>query len=204
MNADVALLRARTTTILEDSSPGSPDLDRLMPLVYDQLRRMAHDQLARERAGHPLQTTALVHEAYVKLVDDTRVTRKGRSYFFAAAARAMRQVLVDHARRASALKRGGDRVVESLREDVVGVRTFALELLDLHRALERLADRSPRQARVVECRYFAGLTVRETAEALDVSPRTVKYDWAMARAWLRRELTGSEDPEADEPVSGET
>lgn len=200
MDEDLALLRTRATTLLEDSSPGSPGLDRLVPLVYDQLRRMAHDQLARERPDHTLQTTALVHEAYVKLVDDTRVTRKGRAYFFAAAARAMRQVLVEHARRAGALKRGGDRVVESLREDLVGVRTFALELLDLHRALEELAERSPRQARVVECRYFAGLTVRETAEALDVSPRTVKYDWAMARAWLHRELTGSEEPEADGPA----
>ncbi len=127
MDADVALLRARTTTLLEDPDPGPPTLDRLVPLIYDELRQMAHAQLARERGERTLQTTALVHEAYVKLVDATRVTRKGRAYFFAAAARAMRQVLVDHARRTSALKRGGDVIFESMDEGAGRVNALALD-----------------------------------------------------------------------------
>jgi RNA polymerase sigma-70 factor, ECF subfamily len=178
--------------VLEESVSGDSALDRLFPVVYDQLKRLAAAQLARERGRNVLQTTALVHEAYLKLVDDTRVTRKGRSYFFAAAGRAMRQILVDQARRRRALKRGGG-IEESLDENVAGVEAFAEDLLDLHAALNRLAGQSPRQARVVECRYFGGLSVQETAAALDLSERTVKYDWAMARAWLYRELKGSGD-----------
>jgi RNA polymerase sigma factor (TIGR02999 family) len=160
--------------------------------VYAELKRMARRQLAREVPGHTLQTTALVHEAYLRLVDATRVGEKGRAYFFAAASRAMRRILVDHARRHGSEKRGGGRVREPLTPEVARVDAFAGEILDLHRALDRLAHRSPRQARVVECRYFGGMSVEETADALDVSPRTVKSDWAMARAWLLRALEGGE------------
>lgn len=190
LDAKTARIRAETTSLLAVHGDEPPGLDRLLPHIYDQLKGMAHVQLSRERGRDVLQTTALVHEAYVRLVDDTRVTRKGRAYFFGAAARAMRQILVDHARRANALKRGGGQVLESLHEGSGAVDAFAAELLDLHGALERLGEHSPRQARVVECRYFGGLSVQETADALDLSPRTVKYDWAMARAWLYRELGG--------------
>lgn len=190
MTDDHAPLREATTRLLE-SADGPPSLEDVLPSVYDELRRMAHAQLARERGGHTLQTTALVHEAYLKLVDGNRVSSRGRAFFFAAAARAMRQVLVDHARRFGSLKRGGGRIAETLDENVGVVDAFAAELLDLHEALDRLADTAPRAARVVECRYFGGLTVPETAEALEVSPRTVKSEWALARAWLFRELGGA-------------
>ena len=184
-------IRDRTTALLEPGTEGDPArLDALLPLVYEELRGLAHRQLAGERAGHTLQTTALVHEAYVRLVDDTRVTRKGRAYFFGAAAQAMRQVLVDHARRHAAKKRGGGARPVSLDAATLAVDEIANELLDLDRALDELARRNPRHARVVECRFFGGLSVEETAEALDVSPRTVKYDWALARAWLHDSLRG--------------
>lgn len=183
--------RDRTTALLEPTAEGDPArLDALLPLVYDELRALAHRQLAGEPAGHTLATTALVHEAYVRLVDDTRVTRKGRAYFFGAAAQAMRQVLVDHARRHTAQKRGGGARAISLNAASLAVDEIAGELLDLDRALVALAKRNPRPARVVECRFFGGLSVEETAEALDVSPRTVKYDWALARAWLHDALRG--------------
>jgi RNA polymerase sigma-70 factor, ECF subfamily len=187
--------RARTTTLIvtADSGDGSA-LERLVPLLYDELRAMAHRQLGRERRDHTLQTTALVHEAYLRMVDDTRVTRRGRAYFFAAAARAMRQVLIDYARRLTAEKRGGGVQMLSLDEEQIAVEEFAAELLDLDQALEQLAVLNPRHARVVECRYFAGMSVDETAAALDVSPRTVKYDWALARAWLYDALGGNHDP----------
>lgn len=196
MDADMQLLRSRTTTLLGQSHSGSTaTVDRVFPLVYDQLKHMARGQLGREGGQRPLQTTALVHEAYLKLVDQTQVTDKGRAYFFGAAARAMRQILVDHARQAGALKRGGGEKVQTLDEDVAsesaGPGAFADQLLDLHNALDRLASRSPRQAQVVECRYFGGLSFAETADALDLSARTVKYDWAMARAWLYGELGGA-------------
>lgn len=184
-------LRSQVDTLVRTGDSGEPvPVDRLVGLVYDELRQMAHRQLRREAVGHTLQTTALVHEAYVKLVEADDVGRRGRSYFFGAAARAMRQVLVDHARRRTAAKRGGDAARVDLDDVQLAVDAFAVELLDLDDALERLAELNPRQARVVECRYFGGLTVRETAEALDVSPRTVKYDWALARAWLYDTLEG--------------
>jgi RNA polymerase sigma-70 factor, ECF subfamily len=185
--------RSQTTALLvtADSGEGAA-LDRLIPLIYDELREMAHRQLVRERHNDTLQTTGLVHEAYLKLADDTKVTRRGRAYFFAAAARAMRQVLVDRARRRNAAKRGGGVHEVSLDEEQVAVDDFVAELLDLDRALDQLAALNPRHARVVECRFFAGMSVEETAEALDVSPRTVKYDWALARAWLFDALGGGD------------
>lgn len=165
-------------------------MDRLLPLVYDELRGMAHGYLLRERRGHTLSTTALVHEAYLKLVDRTRTPIESRAYFFGAAARAMRQVLVDRARHRMRQKRGGGQRPVTLEERHLLADHFAADLLDLDEALRRLAEIEPRAARVVECRFFGGLTVEETAEVLDVSSRTVKRDWIMAKAWLYRELRG--------------
>lgn len=187
---DRAILRSRTTTLLERAeSDDLPALDQLVPLVFEELHDMAHRQLGREHQNVTLQTTALVHEAYLKLVDDARITRRGRAYFFAAAARAMRQVLVDASRRRCAAKRGGGLPLSSLTDcESERVETYASELLDLDRALEDLGRRNPRHMRVVECRFFGGMSVDETAAALDVSERTVKADWALARAWLHRVL----------------
>ena len=185
------LARTRTTALLHTAVTGdaraAESLDALVPLIYDDLRALAHRQLSREREDITLQTTELVHEAFLRLVDATQVTRRGRAYFFAAAAQSMRRVLVDHARRRSAAKRGSSTGVSDwLRLDAAGIAvdTFSAELLDLDAALLRLAVIDPRQARVVECRYFAGLSVEETADALGISQRTVKSEWAVARAWL--------------------
>lgn len=185
------LARTRTTELLNTAVTGdagaAESLDALVPLIYDDLRALAHRQLSREREDITLQTTELVHEAFLRLVDASQVTRRGRAYFFAAAARSMRRVLVDHARRRSTAKRGNATDVSDwLRLDAAGIAvdTFSAELLDLDAALLQLAVIDPRQARVVECRYFAGLSVEETADALGVSERTVKSEWAVARAWL--------------------
>ncbi len=187
-------LRVETTALLETwEHTGEDAWQRLLPIVYDELRGIARRQLRRERGDLTLETTALVHEAYLRLVDDARVTSKGRSYFFAAAARAMRQVLVDHARRRNAQKRGTGLAPLTLSQAVdVAADTdrFATDMLELDRALEELSALNPRQARVVECRFFAGMSVESTAEALVVSERTVKNDWALARAWLHRRLAG--------------
>lgn len=160
----------------------------LVPLVYDELCELAHRQLADERTGHTLRTTALVHEAYLRLVGKTDVTHHGRAYFFGAAVQAMRRVLIDHARKHKAKKRGGGRPALRLDSQEVRVDAFADGLIDLDKALTELSRISPRQARVVECRFFGGLTVDETAATLDVSPRTVRYDWTLARARLYRVL----------------
>ncbi|MFQ5569494.1 MAG: sigma-70 family RNA polymerase sigma factor [Rhodothermales bacterium] len=186
--------RATTTSLLLSASAGDPDtMERLLPLIYDELREIAHRQLARERRHHTLHTTALVHEAYLKLVDETQVTKRGRAYFFGAAARAMRQILVDYARRRNAQKRGAGQAPLSLEEGLASIDAFATELLDLDEALQQLAKLNPRHAQVVECRFFGGLSIEETAEALNISPRTVKYDWALARAWLFKALRDQPD-----------
>ncbi|MEM9555726.1 MAG: ECF-type sigma factor [Acidobacteriota bacterium] len=167
-----------------DSS--SNDFGESWSVVYDELRAVARRQL---RSGRDtLQATALVHEAYLRLGDDARVLDRGRAYFFAAAARAMRQILVDHARARARAKRGGGATPVTLKTGDAGAEDVGVDVLDLHRALEELETLSPRQARVVECRYFGGLDVVETAEALDTSPRTVKRDWRLARTWLFRQL----------------
>lgn len=175
------------TDLLQSVEAGSPGaLDRLIPLVYEELRALASGYLRGERGDHTLQTTALVHEAYLRLVDQQRTTWRNRRHFFGIAALAMRRILVDAARRRGAAKRDLGRPI-TLDEDLDAGRDDR-EILGVDEALEELARLDPRQARVVELRYFAGLTIEDTAEALDVSPATVKREWHTARAWLAREL----------------
>jgi RNA polymerase sigma factor (TIGR02999 family) len=157
---------------------------RLFPLVYDELRRIAHGQLGRERAGHTLDTTALVHEAYLKLVDQTQVKLVDRSHFLAVATQAMRRILVDYARRYRADKRGGGAARVSLSEELIVAEERADMLLALDEALVDLARLDERVSRVVECRFFGGLTEEETAEVLGVTARTVRRDWTKAKGWL--------------------
>lgn len=161
----------------------------LIEAVYTELRRLARGYLQRERADHSLPPTALVHDAYLTLVDQRRVQWQNRAQFFAIAAHVMRRILVDHARAHCALKRGMAAKVPLLDGDVQ-VAPIDVDMLALDTALRKLADRFPRQAELVELRFFGGLTVEETAEALGVAPITVKRDWALARAWLFREMGG--------------
>lgn len=170
--------------------PDVNTVDRLVPLTYAELRRIAHHHLRRERAGHTIDTTALVHEAYLRLAPLDSMEWQGRTHFLAMAARAMRRVLVDYAKKRGAQKRGGGRSRVELEPWMVMVDDRGEELLALDDALERLAAVDERQCRVVECRFFAGMTIAETAEALGVSVATVKRDWAHARAWLNRALGG--------------
>ncbi len=173
-------------------------------LFYDELRALAHRERSRERGEPTLLTTDLVHEAWLRLASDPALASRGRAYYFGAAARAMRRVLVDAARRRTALKRGGGEVAVTLGEAAGAVVACASDLLDLDRALDALDRENPRMARVVELRFFGGLTVEDTAQALEVSPRTVKGDWALARAWLHDALEGGEAGGGGaEGVSGE-
>jgi RNA polymerase sigma-70 factor, ECF subfamily len=168
--------------------------ERLLPAVYDELHRQASRAMRRENGEITLQATALVHEAYLRLVDQRRVEWRNRAHFFGIAAQAMRRVLVDAARARHAEKRGGGMQQVTLidaQHAVPGEEAQDVDVLALHEALERLAMLDPDQARLVELRYFGGLTIEETAEALGVSPATTKREWAVARAWLRRELTTS-------------
>lgn len=165
-------------------------LDQLLAVVYDELRSMAHEQLKGEHETRPLRTTALVHEAYLKLFDQARLPTKSRAYFFGAVARAMRQILVGYARRRKAFKRGGGLERVDLDDQNIAIDAYADELVELHEALDRLAKYDQRQARIVECRFFGGLSVEETAEVIESAPRTVKREWRKARAWLYRELRG--------------
>ena len=178
------------TELLQRVSDGDPvAFDTVFPVVYEELRGMAHRQLRRENVGHTLGTTALVHEAYLRLVDQRHSRFKDRSHFFAIAATAMRRILVDHARRHGAAKRGaGARRIPLESIDLLADDDRADLIVALDDALARLAEFDPRQAQVVECRFFGGLTEDETAEALGVSPRTVKRDWAKARSWLYADL----------------
>ena len=182
--------RQSITDLLLQVRQGAPDaMDRLAPLVYEQLRRIAHRQLQGERPGHTLGTTGLVHEAYLKLVDQTRLEWRDRGHFFALAARVMRQILVDYARRYRAQRRGGGRHRVPLTEAPALEEQTEL-LLAVHEALQRLAAVNERLSQVVECRYFAGLTEEETAMALGVTARTVERDWVKAKGWLYQELRG--------------
>jgi len=158
--------------LVEWSAGDQQALEKLLPLIYNELRHLAHNFLYRERPGHTLQTTALVHEAYLKLIDQRDARWQNRAHFFAIAAQAMRRILIDSARKHAAQKRGG-----------------AQEKLSLDEALNALAEIDPQQSRIVELRYFGGLTIEETAEVMTSSPATVKREWAMARAWLHQKLT---------------
>jgi RNA polymerase sigma factor (TIGR02999 family) len=165
-------------------------LDKLMPVVYDELRRQAARYLRREQAGHTLQTTALIHEAYVRLVDQRNVQWQNRAHFFGIAAQMMRRILVDHARTKKRAKRGGSDIRVSLDDATVAVKGQDLDVVAVDEALTRLEKIDEQQSRVVELRFFSGLTVEETAEVMGISPATVKREWSMARAWLHRELSG--------------
>jgi RNA polymerase sigma factor (TIGR02999 family) len=177
----------RVTRVLlqsEGREPGSVSLDQLLPLVYEELRDIAARHLRGEHDVRTLSATELVHEAYLRMADVTRVTTRGRAYFFAAAAQAMRQIMVDHARRRRRLKRGGGERAITLAEGVALSDGYDVDLLDLERGLERLTEIAARAARVVECRFFGGLSIEDTALALDLTSRTVNRDWQFARAWL--------------------
>jgi RNA polymerase sigma factor (TIGR02999 family) len=171
------------TLLLRQWSDGDRQaLHALLPIIYDELRQVAHQYLHREPREQTLQTTALVHEAYLKLIDQRSVNWQSRAHFFAIAAQAMRRILIDNARKRSATKREGEKI--SL-EDVAIISTDRAEhLLALDEALQRLEEFDSQQSRIVELRYFGGLTIEETAAAMDLSPATVKREWAMARAWL--------------------
>jgi len=165
-------------------------LDDLMPMIYADLRRLAAGYMRREPAGHALQPTALVSEAYLRLIDQRRVKWRNRAHFFGVAAGMMRRILVDHARRRRAERRGRDwNRVTLTGVDVAGNEPNQLDVLALHEALERLAVFDPQQARIVELRYFAGLTIEETAEVVGVSDATVAREWTIAKAWLRANLS---------------
>lgn len=166
--------------------------ERLMPLVYDELKHLARSYMRRERQDHTLQTTALAHEAYLKLVRQQSTNWQGRSHFFGIAAQLMRRILIDHARSHLREKRGGTHVVLPLNEALAFSPEHSEDLLKLDEALQRLSKLDPRQGEIVELRFFGGLSVEETAEFLAISPKTVKRDWAVAKAWLYAELRSAD------------
>jgi RNA polymerase sigma factor (TIGR02999 family) len=179
------------TQMLIDWGNGDREaLDRLIPVVYTELRRQAARHLRRERAGHTLQTTDLIHEAYLRLVDQRNVRWQNRAHFFAVAAQSMRRILVDHARRRRRAKRGGSGIVLALDERLVAAPKSDVDLLALDEALTRLAAIDVRQSQIVELRFFSGLSIEETSAVIGVSRTTVKDDLNMAKAWLRREIGG--------------
>jgi RNA polymerase sigma-70 factor, ECF subfamily len=185
------------TELLEALSSGNRDaMSQLMPLVYDQLRKLAAVRFDRERGNHTLQPTALVHEAYLRLVDQRRVRWQNRAHFIGVAAQLMRRILIDHARGRDAIKRGGeydkvtisDEILESASPDGTTPGTTEIDVLALDQALARLTAIDAQQGRIVELRFFGGLTVEETAQVLGISPATVKRDWRLAKVWLHREM----------------
>ena len=187
------------TRLLQDCSDGNRDaLDKLLPLVYNELRRLAHSYLSHERPDHTLQTTALVHEAYLKLIDQRSVNWQNRAQFFAISAQAMRRILLDNARRHSAAKRGsgGQKIsldeVATLSGDSANESLIALDL-----ALQKLETIDEAQSKIVELRYFGGLTIEETAEVLKISPSSIQREWTVARAWLYKTITGTPDTPID-------
>jgi RNA polymerase sigma factor (TIGR02999 family) len=180
-----------TTLLLEWRDGNRQALDDLMPLVYDQLRHLAARQLRHERPNHTLHSTALVHEAYLKLIDQRRVHWKDREHFFAVAAQAIRRILVTYARSRNASKRGGGNTLLAFDESIALPERKDVDLIRLDDALESLARLDPQQARIIELRFFAGLTIEGTAEVLEISASTVNREWNLARAWLHRELARS-------------
>jgi RNA polymerase sigma factor (TIGR02999 family) len=180
----------QVTEIINDAQHGIVEsAEKLLPLVYDDFRELAASYLRRERSGHTLQPTALVHEVYLKLVDQTRVDWRGRTHFFAVGAQIMRRILVDYARQREAVKRGGGRLRVSIEDQPLAVDQKDEDVLALEEALERLEKVSPRQAKMLELRFYGGLSFAEIAEAMNLSKRTVEREWTMVRAWLRRELS---------------
>jgi RNA polymerase sigma factor (TIGR02999 family) len=189
-------LQQQVTQLLGDWRGGNEQaLEKLIPLVQPELRRLAHHYMSQERAGHTLQTTALLDEAYLLLADPTKPSWENRTHFFAAAAQLMRRIMVDHARERRAIKRGGDALKVTLSEAALVTKTRCEELLALDEALERLGAQDPRKGQIVELRYFGGLKVEEVAEFLKLSQRTVEREWNMAKAWLYRALSGQEPNE---------
>lgn len=182
--------QAQLTQLLEQVNAREEGaLEQLMPAVYSELRRQAARYLRRERRNHTLQPTALVHEAFIKLIDQRNVRWQNRAHFFGVAAQAMRRIVVDHARARHRVKRGGIQHAVTLDEAMIAGEARSIDVLALDEALTRLAAIDERQARIVELRYFAELGVEETAEVTGLSPATVKREWSMARAWLHAELT---------------
>jgi len=182
-----------TQTFLRWRQGDARALDALLPLVYEEMRRLAAGYIQSERPGHTLQPTALAHEAYLRLLDQRQVSWQNRAHFMGLAAQAMRRILTDHARKRHALKRGGGAVQVALQEADMAADTadpMGVSAEDLDAALDRLGALDERQVKVVELRFFAGLSIEEAAEVLAVSPATVKRDWTLARAWLHRELKG--------------
>lgn len=185
--------QADVTALLSELAQGNQDAaEKLVPMVYDELKRLARAYMRRERPDHTLQTTALVHEAYLKLVRQQAVNWQGRSHFFGIAAQLMRRILIDHARGHLRKKRGGEKVVLPLDEALVFSPEHSEELVRLNEALERLSKLDPRQGKIVELRFFGGLSVEETSQFLGVSAKTVKRDWAVAKVWLHGELRRSD------------
>jgi len=182
--------QAVTRLLLQWTDGDANALDQLLPLVYDELRRLAQSYLRKENVGHTLQSTALVHEAYLRLIDQRNVSWQNRSHFFGIAAQMMRRVLVDHARAHNAAKRGSGGIKVTLEEGLVAAEQRDVNVIALDGALNKLAEIDPQQSRIVELRFFAGLSIEDTAELLKISPATVKRDWAMAKAWLYGEMSG--------------
>jgi len=177
-----------TQLLLAWNAGDAQAFERLVPLVHDALRQLAHQRMARERPGHLLQTTALINEAYLRLVDSSRVRWQNRAHFFAVSAQLMRRVLVDVARARKKLKRGGDFIEVSWDEALAVSVESSADVIALDEALQTMAAFDERKSRIVELRFFGGLSVEETAEVLNVSPTTVMRDWGLAKAWLLREL----------------
>ena len=189
--------RQEVTQVLVDWSKGDTNApDRLMPLVYEELRKLARNYLQRERSDHTLQATGLVHEAYLRLVDQSSMSWQNRAHFFAVAAQVMRRILVDHARAHRAEKRGGEREKIEFDEALAPSGEKAVDLIALDDALQDLVTFDERQSRIVELRFFGGLTNEEIGDVLGISPRTIKREWRLAKAWLRREIM-KEEPDAD-------
>lgn len=181
--------KKNVTLLLQNAESGAAISDELLPLVYDELRRLANANMAQERPGQTLQPTALVHEAYVRLVGNKDVKWDGRAHFFAAAARSMRQILINRANKKKAVKHGGEFVRRELDDAFLQSEPEPERLIALDAALERLETIDPRKGRIVMLRYFAGLSIEDTASAMDMSVATVKRDWQFARTWLHREMT---------------
>ena len=192
MTTSSALPHEVTRLLIEWGNGNQAVADKLMPLVYEELHRLAHRYMGRERPGHTLQTSGLVNEAYLRLIDQSQVHWQNRSHFFGIAAQMMRRILVDYARSRRYAKRGGSAHRVSLNEELIVSDERGAEVVALDDALKDLAAIDERKSQIVELRFFGGLSIEETAEVLAVSPGTVMRDWTLAKAWLRREMVGDE------------